>query len=54
MTDPGPLDDWQLWPGDLGVGDYGLRRIRDQRTAPGLLDGVDEQRDADFDDEERR
>jgi hypothetical protein len=47
----------QEWWDALGYGepsDYGLRRVRDLRTAPGLLDGVDEQRPADFDDEETR
>lgn len=47
----------QEWWDALGYDepvDYGLRRVRDLRAAPGLLDGVDEQRPADFDDEETR
>lgn len=60
--------DWPEWAEDGWVPDewlgqdasladltrLGLRRVQDLRPAPGYLDGVDELRSADFDDEERR
>jgi hypothetical protein len=59
-TDPVEPAEWEPWDDedwwralDYDVlADRVLRRVRDLRAAPGLLDGVDEQRPADFDDDE--